>query len=126
MFVELTADWQGCKAGERIDVSDPVARRLVAAGQAKTVLSNPIASALDRATQSAVKRFEEAVGAKLEELVEELHPSEPKHAAASSSIPKESFMAPTALTQERLRKIEYERWGRERAYYVARWPVSTP
>src|SRR3954471_23401838 len=56
MFVQLTRDHLGRKAGERLDVSPADAQDLLAAGVAVAVPDDPIAPAVSRALEGALER----------------------------------------------------------------------
>jgi HK97 family phage major capsid protein len=56
MFVQLTRDQLGRKAGERLDVSPADAQDLIAAGDAVAVADDPITPAVSRALEGALER----------------------------------------------------------------------
>src|SRR5438552_1947465 len=57
MFVQLTKDFLGRRAGERIDVSPADAQSLISAGSATAVADDPISSAVTRALDGALGRL---------------------------------------------------------------------
>ncbi len=63
MFVQLTKDFLGRRAGERIDVSPSDAQQLVAAGSATTIADDPIAGAVGRALEGALSRHAQTLDA---------------------------------------------------------------
>ncbi|MCI0458354.1 MAG: phage major capsid protein, partial [Gemmataceae bacterium] len=61
MFVQLTREYLGRPPGERIDVSEADAKRLIDAGLAVAVADDAIGPAVARAFESALGRFGEAL-----------------------------------------------------------------
>src|SRR5436305_1213703 len=57
MFVQLTKDFLGKKAGERLDVGESDASQLIAAGAAVAVTDDPITPLVSRALESALGGF---------------------------------------------------------------------
>src|SRR5436309_218212 len=57
MFVQLTKDLLGRKAGERIDVAEADAQQLIRAGTASAVADDPITPAVNRALEGAFNRY---------------------------------------------------------------------
>ncbi len=57
MFVQLTKDYLGRKAGERLDVSDADGRELIHSGAASAVSDDVLTPAVSRAVDSAVQRY---------------------------------------------------------------------
>jgi hypothetical protein len=56
MFVQLTKDYLGRKAGERLDVSDADGQELIRSGAAVGVGDDALTPAVSRAVDSAVER----------------------------------------------------------------------
>jgi HK97 family phage major capsid protein len=61
MFVELTKDYLGCKAGQRIDVAEKDGQHLIAEGHAKPVSDDLITPAVSRAMEGAFGKFTQAL-----------------------------------------------------------------
>ena len=59
MFVQLTKDFLGRRAGERIDVSPADAQSLIGAGSAPAIADDPISTAVTRALDGALGRLTE-------------------------------------------------------------------
>jgi HK97 family phage major capsid protein len=57
MFVQLTKDYLGRKAGERLDVGDADGRELIHSGAASPVADDVLTPAVTRAVDSAVQRY---------------------------------------------------------------------
>jgi hypothetical protein len=72
MFVQLTKDFLGRRAGERIDVSPADAQQLVAAGSATTVADDPIAGAVGRALEGALGRHAQALDAAVNQALKSI------------------------------------------------------
>jgi HK97 family phage major capsid protein len=87
MFVELLKDYLGQKAGQRIDVDEPVARALLGQGLAKPIRDNPlegvvqesVTAIMDQATrgindalEKTLKQFAQAAGKSRRNAVPEI------------------------------------------------------
>ena len=63
MFVQLTKDFLGRRAGERIDVAPGDAQQLIASSSATAVADDPIAGAVGRAIEGALGRHAQTLDA---------------------------------------------------------------
>jgi hypothetical protein len=62
MFIELTKIWQSKPPGERLDLPDADAQKLIEDGHAKALDHDPIAQAIDAAMARAQAQFDAAMG----------------------------------------------------------------
>jgi HK97 family phage major capsid protein len=85
MFVQLTKDFLGRRAGERIDVSPADAQQLVAAGSATTVADDPIAGAVGRALEGALGRHAQALDAAVNQALKSI--ADAQGQARRSAVP---------------------------------------
>ena len=85
MFVQLTKDFLGRRAGERIDVSPADAQQLVAAGSAATVADDPIAGAVGRALDGALGRHSQALDAAVNQALKSI--ADAQGQARRSAVP---------------------------------------
>ncbi len=72
MFVQLTKDFLGRRAGERIDVSPADAQQLVAAGSATTIADDPISGAVGRALEGALSRHAQTLDAAVNQALKSI------------------------------------------------------
>lgn len=68
MFIELTKTWQSKPPGERLDLPEADAKKLIEDGHAKALDHDPIAQAIDAAMARAQKQFDAAIDAKLSQF----------------------------------------------------------
>src|SRR5436309_515415 len=72
MFVQLTRDYLGKPPGERIDVGEADAKRLIDGGVAVAVADDPIGPAVGRAFEGALGRFTAALGGAVDDALKHL------------------------------------------------------
>src|SRR5438552_2625749 len=63
MFVQLTKDFLGKKAGERIDVHDADGQQMIQSGSAVAVPDDPLAPAVSRALEGALAKYSQNLDA---------------------------------------------------------------
>ena len=71
MFVQLNREYLGKPPGERIDVGDADARRLIEQGVAVAVENDPLAPMVTRAFDSALGRFSEALTRTIDQTLQQ-------------------------------------------------------
>src|ERR1700678_1977364 len=70
MFIELTKTWQGKQPGERLDLADPDAKKLIEDGHAKAIETDLLSKAVEDAMARAAAQFDAAIDKKLKEFTE--------------------------------------------------------
>jgi hypothetical protein len=72
MFVELTREWMGQKAGAVIDLADPDAKILTDGGVAKVVATDPLSPLLTKAMGSMFDGMQKAIDAAVNKALADL------------------------------------------------------
>src|SRR5260370_34817030 len=71
MFVQLTKDYFGQKAGARVDVDEPVARSLIEQGAAEAVHGDPLAPVVARSMETLLAGLTTSLNASIDATLRE-------------------------------------------------------
>ena len=99
MFVELTREWMGQKAGAVIDLADPDAKILTDGGVAKIVASDPLSPLLTKAMGSMFDGMQKAVDAAINKALSDLQATKtlPRSQAAAKIFGTEGKRDPDRI-----------------------------
>jgi hypothetical protein len=103
MFVELTREWMGQKAGAVIDLADPDAIILTDGGVAKIVASDPLSPLLTKAMGSMFDGMLKAVDAAINKALADLQTAKtlPRNQAAAKIFGADTRNRAAALREPR-------------------------